>query len=355
MSRLVLAITMMLIATAARAPVSAQTPNRPGGFTISGQVVVPLANFQQMFEVLLLQNAEQLVQATVADSQGRYRFVGVPRGTYFINVKIEGFQEVRQRVDVGSESIINIILDFEEERTVVKPATDFSGEDKEVVSVTDISKTYSPALLERTRAAEKDILAGNYAKAVPVLEEVVREAPEFYQANRSLGTAYQKLGRFRDAESAYRTASELRPTSAAPLISLASLYVEESDASSGHGSAVMRGILNEALASLHAALKLNPDAPFAHYLLGVTYYKSALFEDAEDSLKQSLKLAPDLLEAHLALANLYVRIQEWPNAIAQLDAYLAASPKSPIRDQVQAMRSRVLTRSQSRPPQRIPN
>lgn len=344
----------MLVATAPGTTASAQVGNRPTGFTISGQVVVPLANFQQMFEVLLLQNAEQLVQATVADSQGRYRFIGVPRGTYFINVKIEGFQEVRQRVDVGSESIINIILDFEEERTV-KPATDFSGEDGEVVSVSDISKTYTPALLERLRAAEKDILAGNFAKAVPVLEEVVRDAPEFYQANRSLGTAYQKLGRFRDAESAFRTASDLRPASAAPLISLASLYVEEADASAGQGSAVVRGILNEALSNLNAAMKLNPNAPFAHYLLGVTYYKSALFEDAEDSLKHSLKLAPELLEAHLALANLYVRIQEWPNAIAQLDAYLAASPRSALREQVLAMRARVVTRSQMRPREHIPN
>jgi len=111
---------------------------------------------------------------------------------------------------------------------------------------------------------------------------------------------------------------------------------------------VVRGILNESLASLYEALKLKPDAPFAYYLLGITFYKSAFYEDAEENLKRAMQLAPDLIEGHLALANVYVKIQEWANAIAQLDAYLAASPKNELRDQVQAMRSRVVARSQAR-------
>jgi Tfp pilus assembly protein PilF len=345
--RLVLAITIILVCRSSVSLALAQTNRPPAAVAISGQVIVPIPGFQQMFEVLLLQNVEQLVQATVADSQGRYRFTGLQRGTYYIQVKIEGFEEVRQRVDLISDSIINIIMDFQEERTV-KPATDFSGEDSEVVDVSDISKRYSAAVIEKFRAASKEVQNNNFAKALPLLEEVVRDAPDFYQAQRALGTVYQKLARYRDAESAYRTAADLKQNSAAPLINLASLYLEEADASTSQGSSVVRGILNEALASLNAALKLKPDAPFAYYLLGVTYYKSAFYEDAEEHLKHSLELAPELIEGHLALANVYIKIQEWSNAIAELDAYIAASPKSPLRDQVQAMRSRVVTRSQAR-------
>jgi len=346
--RLVLAITIILVCRSSVSLVLAQATRPPASVGISGQVIVPVPGFQQMFEVLLLQNVEQLVQATVADSQGRYRFTGLQRGTYYIQVKIEGFEEVRQRVDLNSDSIVNIIMDFQEERTVIKPVTDFSGEDSEVVDVSDISKRYPAAVIEKFRAASKEVQNNNFAKALPLLEEVVRDAPDFYQAQRALGTVYQKLARYRDAESAYRTAADLKQNSAAPLISLASLYIEEADASTSQGSSVVRGILNEALASLNAALKLKPDAPFAYYLLGVTYYKSAFYEDAEDHLKHSLELAPELIEGHLALANVYIKIQEWSNAIAELDAYIAASPKSPLRDQVQAMRSRVVTRSQAR-------
>jgi tetratricopeptide (TPR) repeat protein len=319
----------------------------PSTVGLTGQIIVPVPGFQQMFEVLLLQNAEELVQATVADSQGRYRFLGLPRGTYYVNVKIDGFQEVRQRVDLNSDSIVNIILDFKEER-IIKPPTNFSGEDTEVVDIADLSKTYPSPVIDKMKAADKDLQSGNFAKAIPLLEEIVRDVPEFYQAHRMLGTAYQKLGRYRDAESEYRTAADLKPTSAAPLISLASLYVEEAEASTTQGSSVVRGILNEALGNLNAAVKLKPDAPFAYYLLGVTYYRSAFYEDAEDNLKKALELAPDLLDAHLALANVYIKIQEWTNAIAQLDAYLAASPRNSTRDQVQLLRSRVLARSQAR-------
>ena len=55
----------------------AQAQVRGGGggvFGISGRIIVPLADFQDIFEVLLVQNLAQPVQATVADSQGRYRF-----------------------------------------------------------------------------------------------------------------------------------------------------------------------------------------------------------------------------------------------------------------------------------------
>jgi Tfp pilus assembly protein PilF len=317
-----------------------------GVFGISGRIIVPLADFQDIFEVLLVQNLAQPVQATVADSQGRYRFAGIPRGIYYIMVKIDGFQEVRQRVDLNSESIVNIILDFEEER-VVKAPTDFSGESLEVVDIADLSKTYPPSVIEKLKSANKEIQNRNFAKALPLLEEIVREAPDFYQAHRLLGVIYQKMERYRDAESEYRTAADLKQTSAAPLINLGSLFVQESEASSGQGSAVVRGILNEALASLNAAIKLKSDAPFAYYLLGVTYYKSAFYEDAEDNLKRAISLANDLFEARLALANVYIKMQEWQNVITELDAYLASNPSPAMREQVQAMRSKVVARSQA--------
>jgi len=246
----------------------------------------------------------------------------------------------------GGEVTQNIILDFQEER-VVKPRTDLSGEEVGVIDTSELGRNYPPRVLDSLKAAEKDFQVANYSKALLELEEVVREVPDLYTAQRMLGMIYQKFARYRDAETAYKTASELRPASAAPLINLGSLYVEEAQASESKGSAVVRGILNEALASLDAAIKLKPDAPFAYYLLGVTYYKSAFYEDAEDNLKRSLELAPDLADARLALANVYVKIQEWTNVIAQLDAFLAENPRSPLREQVQNMRARVIARSQA--------
>lgn len=343
--------SLLISSTVLRAQVPLPGQNRTAGnnFYVSGKIIVPDSHFSDIFEVLLLQNLEQVVQATVADSQGRYRFTNLARGTYFINVKLEGYEEVRQRVDIGNitENIVNIIMDFKEER-IVKPAADYSGEDVEVVDLSELERSYPSKITDEVKTADKDVREGNYVKALPRLEALVREAPDLYVAHRLLGIVYQKLGRVRDAESEYKTASDLKPLSAAPLVNLGSLYLEEAEASGKQGSGVVRTILNEALGSLNAAVKLKPDAAFAYYLLGVTYYRSAFYEDAEDNLKRAMELAPTLSHARLALANVYIRIQEWSNAVAQLDAYLATNPKAESRTEVEAVRSKVAQRSQAR-------
>jgi predicted Zn-dependent protease len=323
--------------------------SRGGTFNISGKVIVPDAHFQDQFEVLLVENVAQPVQAVVADSQGRYRFSRLPRGgTYYVVIKIDGFEEVRQRVDViqPGETVINIIMNFKEER-IVRPAEDFSGEDFEVVDLSELERTYPSKILDEVKAADREVREHNFQKALPRLEAIVLEAPDLYFARRLLGTVYQKLNRVRDAESEFKTAVDLKPTSAAPHLSLGSLYLQEAESSPNQGSAAVRTILNEALGSLNAAIKLKPDAAFAYYLRGVTYYRSAFYEEAEDNLTTALALSSALTPARLALANVYIKMQEWPNAVAQLDAYLAADPRSPSRAEVEKVRDTVARRAQA--------
>jgi tetratricopeptide (TPR) repeat protein len=238
-------------------------------------------------------------------------------------------------------------MDFKEER-VVRPPADYSGEDVEVVDLSELEKTYPSKVTDELKWADKEVRDGNYAKALPRLEVLVRETPDLYFGHRLLGIVYQKLSRIRDAESEYKTAADLKPTSAAPLVNLGSLYLQEAEASGKQGSGVVRTILNEALGSLNGAVKLKPDASFAYYLLGITYYRSAFYEDAEDNLKRAMELAPGLSYAHLALANVYIKMQEWTNAVAQLDKYLTTNPRPESRAEVEAMRLKVLQRSQAR-------
>jgi tetratricopeptide (TPR) repeat protein len=343
-------IILLTAAVLAAQQTTTTTANRNTNvFTITGKIVVPDAHFEDLFEVLLVQNLEQVVQATVANNQGQYKFVNIQRGTYYILVKLEGYEEVRHRVDLNTaaDTIQNIIMDFKEER-IIKPPMDFSGEDLEVVDLSELERNFPSKLTNEVKNADKEIHEGEYQKALIRLESVVREAPDLYVAHRLLGIAYQKLNRIRDAESEFKTAADLKPASAAPLVNLGSLYLQEAEASAAKGSGVVRTILNEALRNLNAAVKIKNDAAFAYYLLGVTYYRSAFYEEAEDQLRHAMELAPALFHARLALANVYIRMQEWPNAIAQLDAYLASNPKADSRAEVEAMRTRVIQRSQAK-------
>jgi Flp pilus assembly protein TadD len=327
----------------------ASAQQRGANYSISGKIIVPDAHFQDLFEVLLVENVAQVVQATVADSQGRYRFRALTRGgTYYVVVKIEGYEEVRQRVDIllPGDTVINIIMNFKEER-IVRPPEDYSGEDLEVVDLSELERTYPSKILDEVKAADREVRERNFQRALPRLEAVVQEAPDFYFAHRLLGTVYQKLNRPRDAETEYKAAADLKPTSAAPLVNLGSLYLQEAESNPNQGSAAVRTILNEALGSLNAAIKLKPDASFAYYLRGVTYYRSTFYEDAEENLKTALDLSPALTPARLALANVYIKMQEWSNALTQLDAYLAADPRSPSRAEVEKVRAMVARRSQA--------
>jgi Flp pilus assembly protein TadD len=324
----------------------AQGRGIPSNFSIGGRIVVPLAGFQDYFEVLLLQNAEQVVAHTYADSNGRYRFTGLTRGTYFVNVKLDGFEEVRQRVDLGGtvgENIVNIILDFKQERIVERPP-DFTGEDREVVDIADLSRKYPGRIIDQYEDAVEDTRAGNLPRAEQRLLAVIAEAPDFYFAHKELGSVYQKLGRFRDAETAYKQARDLRPASASPLLGLGSLYIQEVESGTQLTSSEVRTILDEALDHLEAAIKLKPDAAFAYYLAGIAYYRSAFYEDAEEHLKRALFLESRLAHARLALANVYVKMEEWPEALAQLDAFLRENPKAPERAQVESVRAKIARR-----------
>jgi tetratricopeptide (TPR) repeat protein len=89
---------------------------------------------------------------------------------------------------------------------------------------------------------------------------------------------------------------------------------------------------------------LKPDAAFAYYLMGVTYYKSAFYEDAEDNLKRALEPEPRLGHARLALANVYIRIQEWPNPLEQLDTFLKEHPNAEGRAEIEATRGKLAGR-----------
>ena len=337
------ALTLTLASTI----LHAQTRGTGNVFAISGRIVVPVANFNGMIEVFLLQHAEQIVAQTFADSSGRYRFAGLGRGSYFVVVKLGGFEDVRQRIDVGvggAENIVNIILDFKEERIVERPL-DLSGEDSEVIDIADLTREYPARLVRQYREAEEDLRKGNMSLAEVALESIVAEAPDFYFAHKALGSLYQKLARYRDAEAAYKQAHDLRPNSASPLMHLGSLYIQEVDASANRGTAVVRQILDQALDNLEMAVKLNPNASFAYYLLGIGYYKSAFYEDAEDNLKRALELEPRLGHAHLALANVYIRIQEWSDAVNQLDAYLKENPEAEGRSQIEATRAKIAQRA----------
>jgi Tfp pilus assembly protein PilF len=193
------------------------------------------------------------------------------------------------------------------------------------------------------RQAREELRKGNDVRAIELLAGVIKLAPDFYGAHNTLGTLYQKTGRFRDAETEYRLARELNPRNSDPLVNLGSLFIEEAVARSRDGKEVVGKILDTALDTLEEAIKIKRSA-MAYYFLGTAYYRSNFHEEAETNLKQALELDRQLAVAHLMLANVYMKQRQWPSALEHLDVYLTDNPNATDPHTVEDTRTKVAAR-----------
>ena len=196
------------------------------------------------------------------------------------------------------------------------------GEDPFLVDVTEMTERYPRSAVREYEKAIEEARKGKHVAAVEHLEKAIDLAPEFFSAHNSLGVLYQKMQRYRDAEREYNEAHKLNLRSAAPLVNLASLHIEESQ-SRGAGDALAgRRMLNQALANLNAALEIQPSAPFGHYLTGVVFSMTGFDADAVPHFERAVESGAGMGFARLALANIYIRMQEWEKVVHLLDAYL---------------------------------
>jgi Flp pilus assembly protein TadD len=312
-------------------------PHASGPYTITGLLLAPHIRVENDFEIFLAADSGMPIARLRTQTNQRFSFPRLPAGHYYLVVEAPGFKPIRQRVDlrgIDHEANTSLVLEPQDQVVVVK-RLNILGETDATISVAEMAQPAS-ALKEFADAAKK-LEAGNIDAARGRLESLVMEAPGFYDAHKSLGMAYQLSGRYQEAEKEFQIARVLRPNSAAPLISLASLYLQQSESGSGKNST----LLQDARVALLEAVRLTPDAAFAHYLLGVAHYKTGFYSEAQKNLLRALELEPKLGVARLALANVHLRLQDWSAALLQMEAYLKENPDAPDREQIRAKSEQV--------------
>lgn len=147
--------------------------------------------------------------------------------------------------------------------------------------------------------------------AAPPPEEPVSPAAQmaFDTASRAL-----RSGRTDDAEKQFRALAQANPELGGPHANLGVIYRQA-------------GKLNESVAVLEIAVKLNPRQPIYFNQLGVSYRMVGQFAKARDAYQRAIALDPNYAQATLNLGILYdLYLGDPQRALEMYGRYLALSP-----------------------------
>jgi tetratricopeptide (TPR) repeat protein len=151
--------------------------------------------------------------------------------------------------------------------------------------------------------------------------------PRSAAAWNTLGTVFERLRRFDDAQHAYEAAAQRAPAEGWPLNNLCHLELE-------------RRRLDAAQARCEAALKLEPDLAAAHNNLALVFAAAGSFERAE----QEFLAAGDSASANYNLGLVYLADGRYDTAAERFEAAVKARPGfTAAKARAHAARVRALT------------
>lgn len=264
------------------------------------------------FDIILYSDAGNVVGRQAVPNGGRYRFMNLGNGWYNLAVEVEGREVARLRVQVVS----TFKTDFRQDIALAWRAPS-PGRASSVAA--DAYKRTSAGQKLFDRAAEA-MDAGKYADAAALYRQLVAADARDYQAWTELGTAYVSQQNAADAEKAYASAAEARPTYAPALVNLGRLRVMEKN-------------FDGAAEVLTRAVALPGPSADANFLLGECYLQLKKGSKAVPYLEEAARLGRH--DAHLRLATLYDRAGLKDRAAAEYEHYLAARPGSPDRKKLE--------------------
>jgi arylsulfatase A-like enzyme/Flp pilus assembly protein TadD len=161
-------------------------------------------------------------------------------------------------------------------------------------------------------------------RALPLLEGLASEHPEFAEAHNTLGVAYARMGRADDAEKEFSRVLELDPSSASASNNLASL-------------ALARGDSPSAVRHLERALELDPGSASAWNGLGVARALAGDLDGAIAAWRRAVELSPNQFDAMLNLARA-LEGRSRAEALSYLERFVREAPEGRYREDLQKAR-----------------
>jgi Flp pilus assembly protein TadD len=325
-------------------PVAPQpTPANQPTVNIHGRIIAGPRGGPDIMEIKIETDGGQPIGFAYADSTGDFHFtktgVTVDRDLYVV-VNLDGFKPHRERVfgGFGNDQFEAFVTIFLEPETPEKQPS--SG--GPIVDLKQLRAKVPSKAVDEYEKAMKEAAKGNRAKAVEGLQRAIKLAPDFYEAQHTLGVQFIALQKFDDAETALIRARDLSPKAPEPLINLGSLYYERGQTQADEGHAEDAQVsFKKALEFLEESVRRNPLSASANGFLGAALYKTGSMERAETSLNKALELDEHDQNARLMLINVYTKTGRYKEALGQTNLFLEKNPKSPQRSAMENIKQQI--------------
>ena len=272
-----------------------------------------------VLDVILYTKGMQLVGRQRISPGGRYRFMDIFDGDYYIVIEVENKEVARVSLFISPTSPVDLKQDIELEwRTVGGRNTGGSG----VVSAAD-AYDRSSSNKSLYQKSSREIDGKNYSAAIATLLGLVAADPGDFPAWSDLGMLYFIQKDYEAAENSYASALKAKPDYFRALLSQGRVQLARKNYAG-------------AIESLEAAVKVDPKSASANFFLGEAYLQIKKGSKAVGYLNEALSLDPvGMAEAHLRLAALYNGAGMKDKAAVEYEQFLKTKPDYPDRKKLE--------------------
>jgi len=272
------------------------------------------------FTIFLYTTAHIVIARETVSNRGRYRFVNVQNGEYYIVVEVEGVEIARIPLRMDQVRVTDIRRDIELEWRGNPVAGDPNKGGATVATGYGARTPANQALFDKAL----DAIKKNDAKqAITLLNQIVSADGKDFEAWTELGTLYFKQEKLGDAEKAYQRALTERPNTLLTLLNLGKLRISQKN-------------FESAIEVLSKAVEVEAQSADANFFLGEAYLQVKKGSKAVGYFTEAIRLDPiGKAEAHLRLAALYRAAGVKDRAVAEYEQFLAKKPDYPDKKMIQ--------------------
>ncbi len=327
--RIITVISLLLLASVSLIAQSSPVSGSASG-QISGQVRYAEGG-QPAFNVIVTCDSfnSGLIGQEYTDRSGRFRFSNLALTQYTITIRVPGYVEEKQTVELQTAPSANLQFQLKADKNSRQP----------VNSTVRVAEANVPAAAKSEFDQAAALLASgkkeDIESATRHLEKAVAVDPQYLEAQLRLGTAYMDLQKWDKAEQALRKTIEIDLKAANAYFALGELYLRQKK-------------YDQAEKVMLDGLAIETRSARAHLILARVYWEKAAgakeeaqwrppLEKSYEEVKRALALDPNLAAAHLLKGNLLFKVRRAEDALHEYEEYLRLDPQGASAEQTRTL------------------